>query len=308
MTKSTATLAKAITRSASKQSYYTFCLMADRALVYDAYGVYAYFRWVDDFIDVAAKAQSERISFVQRQKDIMERSYRNERLSDLTEEEKILTELIANDRGERSSLGSYIRNMLAVMEFDAHRKGRLISYEELAWYSDCLGVAVMDALCYLIGNRCSYPRIRERYLAVVAAHITHMLRDTVEDTTAGYINIPRQYLEANRIDPEDIHSPPYRAWVRQRVDLARRYFEAGKRYIDGAENLRFRIACNWYCTRFEGVLDTIEGDGYFLRSQYPKPKAISAWLRMGYLGLSVALRHLPQTQIKPVGQVDHFWN
>jgi len=32
-----------------------------------------------------------------------------------------------------------------------------------------------------------------RYLAVTGAHITHMLRDAVEDAEAGYYNIPARW-------------------------------------------------------------------------------------------------------------------
>jgi len=65
-----------------------------------------------------------------------------------------------------------------------------------------------------------------------AAHITHMLRDMSPDITEGFINIPVVYLEAHGINPEDMESLPFRAWVRSRVELAREYFREGKRYLD----------------------------------------------------------------------------
>ena len=45
------TLAAAITKAASTQTYYTFRLLGDRERVEDAYRAYAYFRWVDDTLD-----------------------------------------------------------------------------------------------------------------------------------------------------------------------------------------------------------------------------------------------------------------
>ena len=42
------TLAPSITKTASKQTYYTIRFLVDRERVADAYRAYAYFRWVDD--------------------------------------------------------------------------------------------------------------------------------------------------------------------------------------------------------------------------------------------------------------------
>ncbi len=292
MPEDTSTLAKSITKAASLQSYYTASLMVDRDLVHDAYRAYAYYRWMDDFIDGMASSKSERVSFVERQKDLMERCYRNEPLGELAKEERILVELIGNDRRENSRLQSYIRNMMAIMEFDAHRQDRLIGQEELNWYSDCLGKAVMDALQYFIGNRCIYPASDFQYYAAIAAHITHMLRDMVQDTNAGFFNIPREYLEAHLLDPGDFECVSYRSWVQERVSLARGLFQQGKRYIEGVENLRCRIVGYWYCARFEIILDVIERDSYLLKSEYNERTSLSAWMQMVRLFLAVTLRHV----------------
>src|SRR5262249_27101359 len=56
-----------ITRHASKQAYYTIRLLADRDRRLDAYRAYAYFRWVDDWLDQPGLAQSERLDYIQRQ-------------------------------------------------------------------------------------------------------------------------------------------------------------------------------------------------------------------------------------------------
>jgi phytoene/squalene synthetase len=119
-----------------------------------------------------------------------------------------------------------------------------------------------------------------------------MLRDMVLDTADGYINIPREYLEAHGISPEDVDSPPFRAWVRDRVEQARGYFREGKRYLDELDVLRCKIAGYWYCGRFEGVLDTIERDGYVLRAVYNERRKLSTWLKMVWLGFSVTLQHI----------------
>jgi phytoene/squalene synthetase len=300
----TAALARSITWASSKQTYYTARLMVDKDLVDDCYRAYAYFRWADDIIDISSPSHDERISFIKRQRELIDRLYKDERLDDLTQEEKMIADLISHDRadnadrigrthpGENSGLESFIRNFLAVIEFDARRKGRLISQQELTWYSDCLGKSVTDGLQYFIGNGHPYPVNEYRYLAATAAHIVHQLRDMLADIADGFINIPREYLEAHDINLEDVSSPPFRAWVRDRVEQARQYFYEGKRYLDELAVLRCKIVGYWYCARFEGVLDAIERDGYTLRAAYSERRNLSTWLKIGWLAVSVALRHV----------------
>ena len=271
-------LAASITKAASKQTYYTIRFLVDRERVADAFRAYAYFRWVDDTLDAEAGSRpvpseaeaSERSAFVNRQKSLLEGCYRGECPRDVNPEEEMLIELIRSDAEKNSGLQSYLRNMMAVMVFDAGRRGRAISQVELIEYTRWLASSVTEAMHYFIGHCCYSPDNEERYLAVTAAHITHMLRDTYDDIQAGYYNIPREVLEANRISPQDWQSEAYRAWVQSRVGLARAYFRAGRDYLNQVENPRCRLAGFAYTARFEGVLDSIERDGYLLRAAYPE--------------------------------------
>ena len=68
-------LAPSITKAASKQTYYTIRFLADHDRVADAFGAYAYFRWVDDILDAQlgpAHETVERSDFVQRQQFLLE--------------------------------------------------------------------------------------------------------------------------------------------------------------------------------------------------------------------------------------------
>lgn len=287
-----AALARSITRTSSKQTYYTVRLLVDKDLVNDCYRAYAYFRWADDVVDDLSQSSEERVSFIRQQRELIDRLYRDERPDDLAAEEEIIADLLARSREENSGLSSFNRNFLDILEFDAHRKGRLISQDELTWYSSCLGEAVTECIQHFISNGHPYPTDEDRYLAATAAHITHMLRDMVEDIGEGFINIPQEFLEAHGISPQDVDSPPFRAWVQDRVELARRYFRQGKRYLDELDVLRCKVAGHWYCARFEGVLETIERDGYLLRPVYDERRKFRTWLKMAWLGLSVTLRHV----------------
>ena len=302
-------LAPSITRAASKQTYYTIRFLADRDRVADAYRAYAYFRWVDDTLDAdgdfaQSAVEAQRIAFLERQKSLLEKCYRGESPRAATLEESMLIELVRHDHEKNSGLQSYLRNMMQVMDFDAKRRGRLISQAELNDYTLWLASAVTEAMHYFIGHGSYAPRPHDetRYLAVTGAHITHMLRDTFDDVQAGYYNIPREALEANHIGLQDVQSDTYRAWVKSRVLLAREYFKAGKGYFARVQDPRCRLASFAYIARFEWLLDTIEREGYYLRPQYNERKSVGTGLRMSWLTFSsmIYLRGvdaLPQSDV-----------
>ena len=293
------TLAPSITKAASKQTYYTIRFLADRERVADAYRAYAYFRWVDDTLDASAPSGGSgrqasgsevearaRVNFLERQKSLLDKCYRGESIRDATIEENMLIELVRKDHQKNSGLQSYLRNMMRVMEFDAMRRGRLISYSELNQYTHWLASAVTEAMHYFIGHCCHSPHDETRYLAVSGAHIAHMLRDTHDDVQAGYYNIPREVLEDNHLLPVDIRSKAYRIWVQGRVGLAREYFRAGREYLARVQNPRCRLAGFAYTARFEWLLNTIEREGYLLRPEYSERKSFGTGLQMGLTALS----------------------
>jgi len=282
-------LAPRITRAASKQTYYTIRFLADHERVADAYRAYAYFRWVDDRLDAGSDLTSDRITFLERQKSLLEKCYRGEVSRGGAAEENMLIELVSHDHEENSGLQTYLRNMMQVMDFDAKRRGRLISQTELNQYTYWLASAVTESMHYFIGH-CDYsPCDETRYLAVTGAHITHMLRDTFDDIQAGYYNIPREVLESNHIQPQDLQSRAYRAWVRSRVQSARQCFKAGREYLSRVESARCRLAGFAYTARFEWLLDTIEEEGYFLRPEYNERKSFGTGLQMGLSTLSALI-------------------
>jgi phytoene/squalene synthetase len=274
--------AASITKKSSAQTYYTIRFMADHDLIEDAYRTYAYFRWVDDHLDTVSLPQTERNAFLQRQVSLLEGCYRREDAGDVCEEEQMLVDLVNKDPDPQSGLHSYLYNMMAVMAFDAGRRGRLISQLELCQYTDWLASAVTEAMHYFIGHNCPSPHDETRYLAVSAAHITHMLRDTLEDTRIGYYNIPEEVLRVNHINPQDVESDAYRAWVKSRVQLAREQFEAGKNYLKRVANMRCRLTGYAYTARFDWLLDTIEREEFYLRPAYEERKSFANGWRMGW--------------------------
>jgi phytoene/squalene synthetase len=293
--------APSITKAASRQTYYTIRFLADRDRVEDAFRAYGYFRWVDDTLDGEAGSCPDRLAFVQQQKTLMETCYRGEFPHLINLQEKMLIELIRHDRDKNSGLQIYIRNMMQVMDFDVRRRGRLISQAQLNEYTRWLATAVTEAMHYFIGHDGYSPRDETRYMAVAAAHIVHMLRDTFDDIQAGYYNIPREILETNHIQPCDVRRNSYRTWVRSRILLARRYFNAGRHYLARVEDPRCRLAGFAYAARFEWLLDTIESEQYQLRPEYSERKSFGTGMRMALDTLNALITwHVAQPARQPV--------
>ena len=258
-------LARSITRSANGHAYATIQLLVDRRRVGDAFRAYGYFRWLDDRLDLGDLDGPQARAFLARQRALIGAAYRGETMAAADPEEELLQELVGHDPRRESGLALYIGHMMDVMAFDAVRRGRLISAEELASYTRCLAAAVMEALHYFIGGEPKGSRSPARHLAASGAHIAHMLRDTHEDVARGYFNIPLEVLQQGGISPEQIDSPAYRAWVRGRVERASRCLRLGRAYLAQVHSLRFRIAGLAYCIRFERCLESIERDAYHLR-------------------------------------------
>lgn len=287
-------MASAITNASSLQTGLTIRYLVDQGRVENAYRAYGYFRWVDDWLDQEARPRPERLAFAARQKDLMDACFRGEPTGGLVPEERMLVNLVASDPDPNSGLRVYIRELMAVMIFDAERRGRQITQNELDEYTRRLAVAVTEAMHYFIGHDCVEPACEARYQAVCGAHITHMLRDTVADAQAGYTNIPQEVLPAQRL-PLDVSAPAYRAWVKERVHKARQCFQVGREYLAQAKSLRCRLAGYAYMRRFEWVLDSIEGDGYLLREHYPEHTEPGRLIEMigSALWLALQYRRLP---------------
>jgi phytoene/squalene synthetase len=210
----------------------------------------------------------------------------------------MLVDLVNNDEEKHSGLQIYLRNMMAVLSFDVERCGRVISQTELTEYSHLLSSAVTEALLYFIGHQDPPPCSGTRYHAACGAHVAHMLRDMVEDISAGYYNIPSEYISAQQISFDELHSLSIRKWVFSRVMLARRHFKLGRDYISQVKSLRCRLAGFAYLARFEWVLRMIERDGYCLRPEYHERKSLRASLWVAWRTFSLLI-NMPWIRLEP---------
>jgi hypothetical protein len=211
---------------------------------------------------------------------------------DLCPEEQMLADLIGHDRKPESGLHSFICNFMAVVEFDGNRMGRLVKRDELTIYTNHLATAVMDGLQYLIGNGHPCPKTPERAIAVTGAHITHMLRDMLEDLPSGTINIPLEELTEYGISIEELDNESFRNWVNDQTKKARQAFLAGQGYINSISILRCKLAGVGYLARFDNILNAIEREGYRLRLDYPERYCLTNWMEIARLGINVTVEHI----------------
>ena len=269
-------LAAAITKAASKQTYYTVRFLVDRPLVADAYCAYGYFRWVDDRLDggsgpsgpAAEAAQDERLAFLARQQALAEACLRGERPDVVDPHELMLAELFRHGGQADAGLRSYVQHMMLVMAFDVGRRGRLITRQELDEYTGSLAIAVTDVMHHFIGHGSPIAEDADRYRAVTGAHILHMLRDTEEDLQAGYFNVPLEVLDAASIGPRDVHCHAYRRWVQERVRQADGDLRAGERYFARLRCRRHRLAGLAYIARFRWLIEQLDRDDFRVRPTY----------------------------------------
>lgn len=298
----TGPLARNITFEASKQTAWTIQALVPRSRRDDAFRAYAYFRWVDDVLDGQEIDQTERLSFLDSQMDLLHRCLNGKPPRVVGSEEWMLVELTQGPLRNDPGLRIYLQDMMAVMDFDANRRGRRITQHELHSYSRRLATAVSEAVYTFIGGACRAPRIPQRYLAADAAHIIHMLRDMHEDLEAGYINIPVEVLPGGQISVADLSQPHVRLWVRDRVEIAKSYFNQGEAYLSHVDNPRCRLAGALYTLRFQGVMQTIERDEYLLQPEYDYVDGLRGWLRI-LLGGASAMISAPSASIdeqKPI--------
>jgi squalene/phytoene synthase len=293
-------LAVAITKAASTQTYYTIRLLVDRPLVDDAYRAYAYFRWVDDVVDEVTStgwdaSDAERLvrmRFLERQKGLLEACLSGRDAGQVCPHESMLVDLARHADRTDPRLVAYLRNMMLVMEFDIRRRGRLVTGQELDEYTRWLAIAVAEGMHHFIGNGAAAPRDETRYQAVSGAHIVHMLRDTCADIRAGYFNVPREVLEASSIRPSDLRCDAYRAWVKERVFLARACFDAGRSYFAHVESRRHRLAGIAYIARFEWLLDALERNDFMVHEEYAEQRSLASAVRTGgHVAASLASLH-----------------
>jgi hypothetical protein len=130
--------AAGLTRRGSLHTYLVIRCMVDRDLVRDGFRAYAYFRWLDDVLDLQLGERQQRAAMVKEQAELARRAFAGDFPRPACAEEQLLQDLIRGHRSGHPGLTSYVNCMMQVMAFDAGRRGRLVGAAELEEYTRLL--------------------------------------------------------------------------------------------------------------------------------------------------------------------------
>jgi len=250
--------ATATTKRHNPSAYWLSNLLYDKGMTPIFCLIYAYFRWLDDYIDEPNTESFVCRQMVANQKELLVGAYCNPRMSVSSTPEAMIVSVIDYDKSRGMLLKTSIMDMIAALEWDTYRRGKVVSSKELAQYSWWLGRSYTKALQAFIAYPYKYPDHEYRYYAGVGAHITHIMRDFYEDLSLGYINISKEDIRHYSIDIRCPIALSLREWAQKTVITARKYINWGKLYLSTLPIFRCRLMGYIYCSRYEMVLDVIE--------------------------------------------------
>ena len=283
-------ISRSITRAASRQTFYTIWMLADRELADDAYRAYAYFRWVDDWLDTPGRVPAECRLFAARQRHLIDRCYAGDPPAALEPAGSHPGRSDSRRSGQGQPPGCLYR------QHDGRHDVRCRAPRsgDLPGRTECLPAVVVCGRDRGPSLLHWAPRARtQRFGPLPGGHRGphHTYASRHPRRCPGWL---LQYQlgvpERPRISPLDVDHDAYRDWVRMRVDLARRYFAAGRRYFSQVRSRRCRLAAYAYTARFDIVLDMIERDGYVLRQDYGAVQVAWCPPAHGWLGRPILPR------------------
>ncbi|MBN1693859.1 squalene/phytoene synthase family protein [candidate division WOR-3 bacterium] len=224
--------------------------------------LYAYLRWIDDYIDNIKIDKSEQKSFLQEQSKMINCLYDGNKFETKNYFEKAISGLIEYDIKNDFRLKTVLQKMFEVFNFDINRKKSIPHFEELNDYSKKIGDAYTRALLFFLAPSLPY---KEKFsLSAYASHQAHLLRDFTIDKENHYFNISREEITRFNIKKDLTMDKNFSNWVKEKVDNIKSLFEKGKKQIKRIPILQVRLTGYLYCSRYEKVITRIEKNGYKL--------------------------------------------
>jgi len=176
---------------------------------------YAYFRWFDDITDSHDFSKEEIMFTVQRQKRFLSQLYSQEISEELSTEELFLAHLVAYDKRSKNSFKNDLEILISTLEFDANRKYKILSSNEIDKYIDDNTKSYVNISLAIFNQDCI--NREEFYKIARASFIIDLIYDLKKDFEIGYINIPREDINSYNIDLNDLNSPEIKNWVKDKT-------------------------------------------------------------------------------------------
>jgi phytoene/squalene synthetase len=225
--------------------------------------LYAYLRWLDDFVDDKTTDESKQKSFLSRHLNIINRLYKGYESGIENYFEKAISEVIKYDIKNGYRLKIVIYKMFEVFDFDIKRKNKIPDFIGLNEYSKKIGDAYTRALLFFLAPGLSYKE--DFSLSAYASHQVHLLRDFSIDKKNGYFNISGEEINKYDIKEALTQDENFAHWVRDKIENIKILFEKGKREFHNIPILSVRLTGHLYCFRYQRVIKKIEKDHYKLR-------------------------------------------
>lgn len=225
--------------------------------------LYAYLRWVDDFVDDINIDKLKQKQFLLDQSRTINSLYNGNKPGTKNYFEGAISEVIKYDIKNGSGLRTVIHKMFEVFVFDIKRKNTFPHLEGLKEYSRKIGDAYTRALLFFLAPTLSY---KEEYsISAYASHQVHLLRDFLRDKEDGYFNISREEIEQFNIKKDLTQDKNFSRWVKDKIKNIKILFRKGKKEFKSIPILQVRLTGYLYCSRYERIIARIEKDGYTLR-------------------------------------------
>ncbi len=249
----------------------------------DAYAVYAFCRYVDDEVDLAADEES-RARAIQKLKVLLNIAYSPD--TPVVGRENPLRWLPAfTETFRRRAIPKcYFEDLITGVEMDLGRV-RLKDWPELDKY--CYHVAsVVGLIMVHVLTEPAPELLRPARDLGTAMQLTNILRDVGEDWQRDRVYLPADELERYGISEEDLanqrNDEMFRAMMRTQVDRARDYYRAAEPGILALPDDGSRFCARLMSTVYGAILDEIERADYQVfdrRARVSLPRKL--WLAAG---------------------------
>lgn len=199
-------LAENIAKSKSPKAKFILDLIVEKNIRGYLNLCYAYLRWVDDFVDNPQNNITEKISFVGRQKRLIDDFCLSKQAAQISIEESFLFHFIkfALSR-QKTFLIDALKMMVHTIEMDALRleHNGVYDKEEMKSYIEKNSKAFFDIITWFVAPDNPYTS-QNIYCGKFATRL-FMLRDFEDDVKIGLINITKEDLELYELDVHNLY-------------------------------------------------------------------------------------------------------
>ena len=120
---------------------------------------------------------------------------------------------------KEKNLRQDLETLIGSMEFDANRRGKVISSQELEQYINDNVIPYVNISSSILNVK-YYPK-QDLIEIAKAGFVVNYLYDLREDLSLGYLNIPLEEIEQYGIDLENPESREVQSWIRDKMDRLR---------------------------------------------------------------------------------------